>query len=201
MRVPLPQQYDELAASARLGQRIADLLDIDREEITLDATLQASRRAIAKVTRYDGMRIEPDSGDLAVTAEWASEQWREQRNSGVISRVVMPRMGRVDIRPWSDAERQALGEEELNLLGSEVVDVYLNDRVRWLCIPQAVWDFKIGGFQVLSKWLSYRDRNILGRDLTVEEVREFSSICLRLAQLVLLGPRLDTNYLTAAETG
>lgn len=157
-RIPLPHQSDQLASSARLGQRIADLLDIDHEEIALDGPLQASRRTIAKVTRFDGMRPGTDSGDLAVTAGWATEQWRQQRGSGVISRVVMPRMGRTDIRQWSDAERDALGEEELSLLGNEVVDVYLNDRVRWLCVPQAVWDFKIGGFQILSKWLSYREK-------------------------------------------
>jgi hypothetical protein len=76
-----------------------------------------------------------------------------------------------------------------------VLDLYLNDRACWHGVPQAVWDFKIGGFPVLRKWLSYRDRTILGRDLSVAEVRQFTSICLRVTQLVLLGPQLDANYL------
>ena len=36
---------------------------------------------------------------------------------------------------------------------------------RWRGVPGAAWDYKIGGFQVLRKWLSYRDKRVLGRDL------------------------------------
>jgi hypothetical protein len=50
---------------------------------------------------------------------------------------------------------------------------------------------------VLRKWLSYGDMSVLGRDLTVEEVRQFAKICRRLIELVLLGPRLDANYVAA----
>ena len=62
-------------------------------------------------------------------------------------------------------------------------------------VPAAVWDYKIGGFQVLRKWLSYRDKRALGRDLTTAEARAFTTIARRLTALVLLGPKLDANYL------
>ena len=66
-------------------------------------------------------------------------------------------------------------------------------------MPGAAWDYKIGGFQVLRKWLSYRDKRALGRDLTAGEARTFTAIARRLTALVLLGPELDANYLKAAD--
>lgn len=33
--------------------------------------------------------------------------------------------------------------------------VFLNDRTCWEGIPDAVWQFSLGGYQVLKKWLSY----------------------------------------------
>lgn len=195
-RVPLPGTYDELMASARLGQRIADLLDMDTSDAEHDSAILARRDTIARVARSNGKPPVPEAGDLEVTAGWAREQTRTQK-SGAVSRIVMPGHGRPEVRERSDVERQALTDEELDLLGSQVVDVYLNDRVCWHGVPQAVWDFKIGGFKVLRKWLSYRDMSVLGRDLTVEEVRQFARICRRLTELVLLGPQLDANYVAA----
>lgn len=80
------------------------------------------------------------------------------------------------------------------------MDIYLNEKVCWRGVPQAVWDFKIGGFQVLRKLLSYRERSIPGRDLTVAKVRQVTDICVRLTELVLLGPQLDENYIAAADS-
>lgn len=47
---------------------------------------------------------------------------------------------------------------------------------------------------MLRKWLSYRDRRVLGRDLTAE-ARAFTNIARRLTGLVLLSARLDANYI------
>ena len=66
-------------------------------------------------------------------------------------------------------------------------------------MPGAAWDYKIGGFQVLRKWLSYRDKRVLGRDLTTDEARTFTTTARRLTALVLLGPKLDTNYLRVTD--
>ena len=40
-------------------------------------------------------------------------------------------------------------------------------------MPAAVWSYKLGGYQVLKKWLSYRERKILDRALLPEEVQHF----------------------------
>lgn len=81
------------------------------------------------------------------------------------------------------------------LLGSETTDVYLNDRVFWSNVPAAVWDFHIGGYQVIKKWLSYRERSMLGRPMRLEEATEVTSTARRLAALVLMQPALNENYL------
>ena len=195
-RVPLPGALSTLLSSAELGQHLADLLDIDTNDAALGPEVLARRSTVAQLNCVGGRPLALDKGDLAITAGWAIEQTRRQR-SGAISRIVMPSSGRIEVRHRSDTEREAVTIDELDLLGTEVVDVYLNDEVYWRGVPQAVWDFKIGGFQVLRKWLSYRARNILGRDLTVAEVRTFTSICLRLTELVLLAPHLDANYIAA----
>jgi hypothetical protein len=47
---------------------------------------------------------------------------------------------------------------------------------------------------VVKKWLSYREKALLGRDLTVEEARYVSEMIRRIAAILALGPELDENY-------
>ena len=68
--------------------------------------------------------------------------------------------------------------------GSPTLDVVANPRARWTGVPEAVWGYHLGGYQVLKKWLSYREEAILGRPLTLDEVRTFSAICRRIAALL-----------------
>ena len=74
------------------------------------------------------------------------------------------------------------------------IDVWMNDVAYWRSVPRAVWEFSIGGYQVLKKWLSYREQEVLGRPLTLAEAREATAIVRRLAGIVLLRPTLDANY-------
>jgi len=73
-------------------------------------------------------------------------------------------------------------------------DVYLNDVAYWACVPANVWRYTIDGYQVLKKWLSYREHRVLGRDLHATESREVTAIARRIAALLLLAPALDANY-------
>jgi len=61
-------------------------------------------------------------------------------------------------------------------------------------VPAVVWNYTIGGYQVIKKWLSYREKSLLGRSLTPDEVRYVTEIARRLAALVALHPSLDDNY-------
>ncbi len=80
------------------------------------------------------------------------------------------------------------------LLGEMTCDVYLNDVAYWRNIPLSVWEYYIGGYQVIKKWLSYREDKILGRALKPEEASEVAGTARRLAAIVLLQPALDANY-------
>lgn len=74
------------------------------------------------------------------------------------------------------------------------MDIYLNDVAYWKNVPQRVWEYTIGGYQVLKKWLSYREYGVLGRAIAPEEAREFTNIARRIAALLLLEQALDKNY-------
>jgi hypothetical protein len=74
------------------------------------------------------------------------------------------------------------------------IDVYLNDQTFWTAIPEAVWEYRVGGYQVIKKWLSYRPLELLGRPLTVEESRHVTNMVRRLSIIVLMTDELNANY-------
>jgi hypothetical protein len=61
-------------------------------------------------------------------------------------------------------------------------------------VPERVWLYTMGGYQVLKKWLSYREAALLGRPLKPEEAGYFRDVARRIAAILLLGPQLDANY-------
>ena len=63
-----------------------------------------------------------------------------------------------------------------------------------------MWEYTLGGYQVIKKWLSYREKELLGRGLTPEEVRYVTEMARRLAALIALQPALDENYRRITET-
>ena len=72
--------------------------------------------------------------------------------------------------------------------------VFLNARTCWEGVPEAVWAYSLGGYQVLKKWLSYREQTLLGRPLHWDEAKHFTDLVRRIAALLALGPALDANY-------
>ena len=93
--------------------------------------------------------------DFAVTAGWGHFGTGD---------AVMPGQGRVVERSYMPEDPVALGET-VAALGETTFDVYLNARTFWRNVPASVWRYKLGGYQVLKKWLSYRERSILNRPL------------------------------------
>jgi hypothetical protein len=45
-----------------------------------------------------------------------------------------------------------------------------------------------------KKWLSYRDKDVLGRRLERDEVQHVTNMTRRIAALLLLEPGLDDSY-------
>lgn len=77
--------------------------------------------------------------------------------------------------------------------------MYLNAGCYWKNVPRPAWEFTLGGYQVLKKWLSYRELELLGRPLSADEALEFSGMARRIAALVLLRPKLDESYRACAD--
>ena len=76
--------------------------------------------------------------------------------------------------------------DAISVLGNKTYDIYLNDRAYWRNVPANVWGYKLGGYQVLKKWLSYRERKVLGRGLRPEEVQHFTDTARRIAAVLEL---------------
>jgi hypothetical protein len=199
-RVPLPTRGEALQNSACLGSRIADLLDPDQPVSGVTIGTPASPFGVfGVITRAGGGML--NASDLAVTVGWGY---------GGNGRPVMPGQGRAIERstytPDEIAELERRCDERgecidalMTRLGTPI-DVWLNDSAYWRTVPQSVWDFTIGGYQVFKKWLSYREQEVLGRPMTTAEAREATAIVRRLAALVLMQPDLDANYLAIRDT-
>ena len=95
----------------------------------------------------------------------------------------MAGQGRITERPLTREEQSAMDGTLFS--GGTAVDVYLNDCVFWRNVPAAVWSYKLGGYQVLKKWLSYREHVVLNRALTPQEVEHFTHIARRIAAILV----------------
>ena len=149
--IPKPRRR-LLARSAARGRELARLLDPDTPVPSVtQGTLRPEIASIAVPTTVDGHNMTGD--DFALTAGWGHYGTGD---------AVMPGQGRIVEREYRPDERVALGEA-ISVLGAKTLDVYLNDRAYWRNVPAVVWSYKLGGYQVLKKWLSYRERDVLGR--------------------------------------
>lgn len=191
-RIPLPDSKKALINSAKLGKQIAALLDTEQ---TVDGVTSGNivkeLSSIGVISRAGGGNINPDKGELDVTAGWGHAGKDE---------VCMPGKGNIITRPYTEDENKVISSDQKNLLGKETCDVYLNDTVFIKNIPVNVWDYYIGGYQVIKKWLSYREKSLLGRGLTMEEVLYVREMARRISAIVLNGSNLDSNYLAVKES-
>lgn len=96
----------------------------------------------------------------------------------------MPGQGRAVERVYSPEERVALGDAR-QFLGESTFDIHLNSDSFWRNVPTAVWKYKLGGYQILKKWLSYREQTVLGRVLDADEVQYFSNTVRRIAAILV----------------
>jgi len=172
-RIPMPAAESLLTASAALGRQVAALLDTEKPVPGVTSgRVRGEFKSVGLFERVDGKPARPEVGDLDVTAGWGHAGRRG---------VTMPGKGKL-------VQRDDGG-----------LDVFLNDVSCWRNVPQEGWDFTIGGYQVIKKWLSYREKPLLGRSLTPDEVRHVTEMIRRLAALVALRPELDGNYRTVTE--
>jgi hypothetical protein len=184
-RIPLPNSQELLIKSAELGQAIASLLDTENPVIGVTKKPTPALQKIALISCTDGGNLNPDKGDLIINVGWGH---------GGKNGVTMPGKGKAIARQYTTAEMSVISPEMRKLLGTTTYDIYLNDRAYWQNIPARVWEYTIGGYQVIKKWLSYREEKLLGRGLTIPEVQEVSEMTRRITAIILLESDLDDNY-------
>lgn len=181
--IPLPDRADILRDSAALGARVAALLDLD-----------------VPVPGVTTGRLDREISVIAVasTATGAARDWRLTGwGNRTPQGVTMPGRGRTDDRDWSGTETMCADKSEF--LGLTTHDVWMNQASYWKNVPDAIWETHIGGYQVIKKWLSYRDASIIGRALTEAEVTRVQGMIRRIAAIKLLTPELDTNFNACAD--
>ena len=181
-RIPVPSwpngegeaTAEELARSAERGRALAALLDSD---VPVSGTTQMP------LSPQFALIAVPDtiSGRNMTDADFSVTGWGHSGQG----RTVMPGQGHAIEREFSPEERAAL-RDALPALGEKTFDVYLNGEAFWRNIPATVWAYRIGGHQVLKKWLSYRECAILGRRLLPDEVEHFRDVARRIGSILLL---------------
>ena len=181
-RIPLPGWPDgeaegapeALARSATHGRELAALLDPETPVPGVTRTpLRPAAAAIAVPCTVGGRNMA--GADFVVTVGWG------HYGSGD---AVMPGRGRAEERAYTPEETTAM-LDALPVLGDKTFDVYLNGEAFWRNIPAAVWDYRLGGYQILKKWLSYREHRVLSRKLRAEEVQHFTDTARRIGALLL----------------
>lgn len=190
--IPIPLKKSDLLASADLGKEVAGLLDMTQSVQGVSSTLPRSDLSkIAVISKVGGGNLDSTKGELEVRAGW-----------GHGNDVVMPGRGKFIQRSFTKEEEEALSgklsgvrkNELIERVGPVTYDVYLNDIAFWRNVPEGVWNYIIGGYQVFKKWLSYQEYEVLGRSITADEARQGSNICRRITALLLLQKNLDDSY-------
>ena len=172
-RIPLPADVGTLRAGAALGRQLAALLDPETPVPGItDLKVREDLRGLGELAIAPGAK----TPDLAVSARWGYIQ--KAKNGD----IVMPGPG--DVRPGTR--------------GGSFLDIHLNATTRWKDVPEPVWRYTLGGYQVLKKWLSYRESAVLGRPLTGDEALAFTQTVRRIAAILALHPALDVHYTASA---
>jgi Type ISP C-terminal specificity domain/N-6 DNA Methylase len=174
-RIPLPNTKADLIASANLGKKIAELLDTEKQVAGVTVGKVDERlRTIGFAAHTEGKGKQFGDDDFAVTAGWG--------HAGKDG-VTMPAKGKYNIRG-----------AEISGLGETTYDIFINDFAYWRNVPEKVWQYYIGGYQVIKKWLSYREIELLGRPLTLEEITEVTNMIRRISAIILSEEDLNANY-------
>ena len=195
-RIPLPANKEDLLESAQLGKTLAALLDPEQvvKGVTSKTDVRPELKPIAQLKLVDkGTKLNEEK-HFKLDCNWGYLDGRG---------AVMPGSGKFELRDYTKDELTALkiGAKALDttldemkaLLGEQTYDVYLNDQAYWANVPANVWNYFIGGYQVIKKWLSYREVDVLGRRFSDDEVCEVQNMARRLAAILLMQAELDAG--------
>ena len=178
-RVPLPKSAKVLKAGADLGRQIAALLDPETPvEGATTLKVRADLKGLGELTVSNGAIPGPTqprgknaatTPDLAIAARW-------------------------DYAGQGGGTMSGPGQITTGTRGEGFVDIHFNATTRWKDVPEAVWNYTLGGYQVLKKWLSYRESALLGHPLTPDEAQHFTHHVCRITAILALHEKLDAHY-------
>ena len=187
-RVPLPADAENLRVSARLGARVAALLDVATPVDGIESgKFNFDLEPFGEITHRLGKTIEEGDACLKVTHNWGFFQdAKVQAGDGTIKTRVP------DNREADALEKMGCARD------TPVCDIWASEDLSWSGVPKPVWDTIIGGYLVIKKWLSYRDHRVLGRALHLSEAREIENMVRRLTCLWALENTLNASYESCA---
>lgn len=178
--LPIPKDAGLLDKLTAAGEQVAQLLDANRDARSVIDTVLTKERAkqLAQFRRADGNAINAD--DLIVTVTY----WGGGKGKWIP-------------RPFTDEEMPS--PTSADAWGERTGDLFINSQAHFSHVPEAVWQYQLGGYPVLKKWLGYRQsdrRN--GKPLTDDERRWLRQMIQRISALLALGSTLDALYQEAS---
>ncbi|MFM6776540.1 MAG: type ISP restriction/modification enzyme, partial [Dolichospermum sp.] len=86
---------------------------------------------------------------------------------------------------------QQIGNNQVSEVtyNAELERVYINKQSYFTNIPPHIWEFKIGGYQVLDKWL--KDRKNAKRELSNQDIIHYQKIVIALTQTLQIMEEID----------
>jgi hypothetical protein len=176
LHLPIPRDLGRLEAAADLGASVATLLDPEKDPTrTIREILGADAKELGVLSVREADRV--SEGELVVGYSFygaAAGAWRER----------------------APAENEPLRP----CWGEATGDLYINPIVFFRHVPRRVWEFELGGYPVLKKWLGYREaKRRGGRPLILAEAQHLRSMVQRLAALLALHDQLDAAYAAVIE--
>ena len=81
------------------------------------------------------------------------------------------------------------GENVVGKVRYEGGNIWINDTHHFTDVPQEVWEYEIGAYQVCHKWL--KDRK--DTTLTIDDVRQYRSILIAIAETIRIMDTIDAT--------
>ncbi len=99
------------------------------------------------------------------------------------------------IEKFEDPQHNGFAVQQLALGHSRAfLDIHINATTRWKGVPVETWNYTLGGYQVLKKWLSYREQTLLHRPLTPDEAEQLTHHTRRITAILAENAALDAHY-------
>lgn len=174
--IPIPRRREGLESLAGAGEQVAILLNpLTDARAAIKSILGSSANELAIISKIGGGTVR--SSDLLITHSFFGAAVGGWRSRSIDS-----------------------SEHFETSWGASTGDLFLNDTIFYRNVPEAVWEYELGGYPVIKKWLGYRDHGRRpDKALTLNESEHLRSMIQRIAALLVLHDRLNFLYETACK--